>query len=348
MHVYACYFQVLGFSPTECTCTWVTCVIAWTCMTYYIYVFCVSIRTMCAFVCVSRSISAFCVLVYLAILVDGSEEDPVLLAVSLSVVPHAAATPINTSINAGSQMEIILSPGRCFSILMSVFIQLPGREEQQDKQFYWWQRKHAAAFFPVFLSWLFHHQTFSVCSNRVEETEGRQEKSKDDGCVDNEEKAEEVLKGENKYICLICMQAFPLLKLSIFPVAIPMRVLDRQEMSGMEYQGALHVHISMQRIATYMHTHARTHTSAQMYTQITNKQKTLMRNHTLTRTYSLIPLPNCLSLTNAHINIHAHTYLPSQIITWMHKHTHSHINRCKFPFNLTKASRYHKHKLFKH
>lgn len=253
MHVCACYFQVLGFSPSEYTCTWVMCVFAWTCMTYIcLYV---SIRTVCAFVCVSRSISAFCVLVYFAILVDGSEEDSVLLAVSLSLVPHAAATPINTSINAGSQMEIILSPGRCFSILMSVFIQLPGREEQQDKQFYWWQRKHAAAFFPVFLSWLFHHQTFSVCSNRVEEKGGRQEKSKDDRCVDNEEKAEEVLEGENKYICLICMQAFQLLKLSIFPVAIPMRVLDRQEMSGVEYQVALHVHISTQRIATYMHTH---------------------------------------------------------------------------------------------
>lgn len=39
--------------------------------------------------------------------------------------------------------------------------------------------------------------------------------------VGNEEKAEGCLEGENKCICLICMQAFQLLKLSISPVAIP-------------------------------------------------------------------------------------------------------------------------------
>lgn len=49
-----------------------------------------------------RSISVFCMVVYHASLVDASEEDPVLLAVSLSALPHAATTPINTSINTRS------------------------------------------------------------------------------------------------------------------------------------------------------------------------------------------------------------------------------------------------------
>lgn len=61
------------------------------------------------------------------------------------------------------------------------------------------------------------------------------------------------LGGENKYICLICIQAFQLLKLSISPVAIPVRVLDRQETSRVEYQVALHVRISTQRMAMYTH-----------------------------------------------------------------------------------------------
>lgn len=95
--------------------------------------------------------------------------------------------------------------------------------------------------------------------NGFEEKERGQKKRRDDGWFDNEEKAEGGLEGENKYICLICMQAFQLLKLSISPVAIPMRVLDRQEMSCTEYQVAVHVHISTQRIAAYMRTHTHTH-----------------------------------------------------------------------------------------
>lgn len=45
---------------------------------------------------------------------DGFREAVALLAVSLALPPHSAATPINTSINTTSQMEIILSPCRCF------------------------------------------------------------------------------------------------------------------------------------------------------------------------------------------------------------------------------------------
>lgn len=100
-------------------CTSVMCLFAWMCTTCMCLCapdssYTCVLRVMRAFVCVPRSTSVFCVVVYLASLVDGSEEDPVLLAVSLSVLPHAAATPINTSINTRSQMEIILSPCRCF------------------------------------------------------------------------------------------------------------------------------------------------------------------------------------------------------------------------------------------
>lgn len=68
------------------------------------------------------------------------------------------------------------------------------------------------------------------------------------------------VKKELRCVCLICMQAFQLLKLSISPVVMPMCVLDGMETSCVEYKVALHVHISTQRIATCMqpaHTHAR-------------------------------------------------------------------------------------------
>lgn len=67
------------------------------------------------------------------------------------------------------------------------------------------------------------------------------------------------LEGENKCICLICMQAFQLLKLSISPVAIPTRVLDRQETSRAEYQVAARVHISTQTYSR-IYAHARAST----------------------------------------------------------------------------------------
>lgn len=193
------------------------------------------------------------------------------------------------------------------------------------------RKKHATALFLVFLSWLFHHQAFLIEQQGFSEREA-EEKQGWQSCQ-QWRKAGEVLEEENEYICLICMQVFQTVKLSIFPVTIPMRILDRQEISSMEYQVDLYVYISMQHITMYMHTHAYTHE----YTHTNHQQaKTLMHNHTDTCTY---PLPKCLSLTITPINIHAHTYQPSQIITWMHKHTYIHTNRCKFPSYFIKASR---------
>lgn len=118
--------------------------------------------------CALCALIHLCELVYLASLVDSSEEDPVLLAVSLSVLPHADATPINTSINTRSQMEIILSPRRCFLAFWWAFLFNSQREgSSRTTRFYWWQRKSAAAFSPLFLFSLLHQRTCSVCSKGI-------------------------------------------------------------------------------------------------------------------------------------------------------------------------------------
>lgn len=147
---------------------------------------------------------------------------------------------------------------------MSVFIQLPGRgESSRTTRFIDGSENLLLLSFQCSSLDSFPLNTRSVCSNRVKEKErGQKKRKKDDVWLTMKKKAEGGLEEEeNKYICLICMQAFQLLKLSIFPVAIPMRVLDRQATSCMEYQVALHVHISTQRIATYMHTRTHTNTS---------------------------------------------------------------------------------------
>ena len=94
------------------------------------------------------------------------------------------------------------------------------------------------------------------------------------------------------------MQAFQLLKLSIFPVMIAMRILDRQETSCAEYQVALHVHFSTQRIAMYMpaHTHTHTHTLVNH----PQAQNTYAQSHTYTHMH-----PD--SITQQLVT-HKHTY----------------------------------------
>lgn len=81
-----------------------------------------------------------------------------------------------------------------------------------------------------------------------------------------------------------------------------------------EYQVALHVHIIMQHIGA--HTHANAHA-----------------NHQQTWKCILISLLSCLSLTNMRINSHAHP--PPPFHSNAQTYVRSHINRCKFPLNLT-------------
>lgn len=123
-----------------------------------------------------------------------------------------------------------------------------------------------------------HHQAFVIEQQDFRERWKAEEKQGWQSCL-QWRKAGEVLEEQNEYICLICMQVFQIVKLSIFPVTIPMRILDRKEISSMEYQVDLYVYISMLHITMYMHTHEYTHTNHQ-------QAKTLTHNHTVTCTYT--------------------------------------------------------------